>query len=179
MAAAAAAVTAPPPAWVAELDARTDLTQPAAHRYWESPVQPHGSCTVIALLHEGPEPAVRGARVFLHAASRTVFGVWPMGRRTCGHPGIVHGGVSALLLDEMFGQAYWAWFAAERGPGFTANLNIDYKSPAPAGTWLCTTVSVVAEEGRKVRLEATLADAPEGGVTYATATCLFIVARKD
>ena len=165
---------------MAELASRSGISSPAAAQYWQSPVQPHGECTVIALLHEGPEAAVRGARVFVHAASRTVYGAWPLGRRVCGHPGIVHGGVSALILDEMFGQAYWAAFAKERGPGFTANLSVDYKAPAPAGRWLCCTVAVVAEEGRKVRLQATLSDEPDAaGTVYATATCLFIVARKD
>ncbi len=180
-AAVGSAADAAPPAWVAALAARPGVTAPPAHRYWESPVQPHGECTVIALLHEGAEPAVAGARVFLEESTRTVYGVWPLGRRVCGHPGIVHGGVSALLLDEMFGQAYWAWFAPVRGPGYTANLNIDYKAPAPAGRWLCATVRVLSEEGRKVRLEATLADAPEGegGAVFATATCLFVVARKE
>jgi acyl-coenzyme A thioesterase PaaI-like protein len=142
-------------------------------------VQPHGECTVIALLHEGPEPAVRGARVFVDAAARAVHGVWPVGRRVCGHPGIVHGGVSALILDEMFGQAYWAFYAQERGPGFTASLTVDYKAPAPASSWLLCSVTVVSEEGRKVRLAATLADGAPGGTVFATASCLFIVARKD
>ena len=154
------------------------MSSPSACEYWKSPVQPHGECTIIAALHEGGEPLVRGARVFLHAASRTCYGAWPLGRRVCGHPGLVHGGMSALVLDEMFGQAYWAWYAKERGPGFTANLNVDYKAPAPASEWLCCTVTVESVEGRKVRLAATLSDAPEGKV-YAAATCLFIVARKD
>ena len=165
---------------MSELSLRPGMSSPAAAQYWQSPVQPHGECTVIAYLHEGAEPAVHGARVFVHAPSRTVYGAWPMGRRVCGHPGIVHGGVSALILDEMFGQAYWAAFASERGPGFTANLSVDYKAPAPAGRWLCCTVAVVSEEGRKVRLAATLSDEPDaGGAVYATATCLFSVARKD
>ena len=156
------------------------MSSPAAAQYWRAPVQPHGECTVIAYLHEGPQPAVRGARVFMHADSRNAYGVWPLGERVCGHPGLVHGGVSALVLDEMFGQAYYCFFAAERGPGFTANLNIDYKAPAPAAAWLCATVTVVSVEGRKVRLAATLSEEPDGaGTVFAAATCLFVVARKD
>lgn len=80
-------------------------------------------------------------------------------------------------------QAYWAWWAPERGPGFTANLNVDYKAPVPAQSWLCITVDVLSEEGRKVRLAATVADAPlldcgDEATVFATATCLFIVAAK-
>lgn len=146
-------------------------------------VQVHGEDTVISLLHDGgEEPALATtARVYIDAAARRVFTVWPLGRRVCGHPGIVHGGVTALILDESFGQSYWAWFATERGPGFTANLTVDYKSPMPALSWVCATIDVVSVEGRKVRLSATMSDRPGGigGTVYATASCLFIVAAKD
>lgn len=54
-AAPAAASDATPPEWVAELAAREGMSSPTAAQYWQSPVQPHGECTVIALLHEGPE----------------------------------------------------------------------------------------------------------------------------
>lgn len=174
------------PPWVQELASREGVTQPAAHNYWAdtSSPQPHGPCTVIALLHEGTlgSRAVRppGGRVFLEPATRTVYGVWPLGARVCGHPGLVHGGVTALLLDEMFGQAYWAFTFGERGPGFTANLNVDYKAPVPAGSWLCITVRETGVEGRKVRLAATVADGPSSDAkVYAAASCLFVVARKD
>ena len=79
-------------------------------------------------------------------------------------------------------QAYWAWMAPTRGGGFTANLNVDYKAPLPARSWVCITVDLVAVDGRKVRLAATvtdrLPDDPDATV-YAAATCLFIVAAKD
>ncbi len=86
-----------------------------------------------------------------------------------------------LLLLPRLSQAYWAWYANERGPGFTANLNVDYKAPVPAASWLCITVDLLSEEGRKIRLAATVSDAPgeEARTVYATATCLFIVAAKD
>jgi acyl-CoA thioesterase FadM len=79
-------------------------------------------------------------------------------------------------------QAYWAWLAPTRGGGFTANLNVDYKAPLPARSWVCVMVDVVGIEGRKVRLSATLSDRPhdeDGATVFATATCLFIVAAKD
>ena len=143
----------------------------------------HGEDTVISLLHDGgEEPALQAtARVFLDATKKRVYTVWPLGRRVCGHPGIVHGGVTALLLDESFGQAYWAWVASERGPGFTANLSIDYKAPTPSLTWICATIDLVSVEGRKVKLSATVSDRPggEGGTIFASASCLFIVAAKE
>jgi len=53
--AAASDAPSPAPAWVAELAGREGMSSPTAAQYWQSPVQPHGECTVIALLHEGPE----------------------------------------------------------------------------------------------------------------------------
>jgi acyl-coenzyme A thioesterase PaaI-like protein len=42
--------------------------------------------------------------VFVEKDKQRVYGAWCLGDRVCGHPGIVHGGVTALLLDEMMGQ---------------------------------------------------------------------------
>jgi len=115
------------PAWVAEMASSPGISSPSAHEYWTSEeAQPHGDDTIIALLHERQATEsvfLTTSRVFLDSAARKVHTVWPVGRRVCGHPGLVHGGVTALLLDESFGQAYWAWFFTERGPGCVARSN--------------------------------------------------------
>jgi len=95
------------PAWVSALEARPGITQPNGHRYWEAKeegTQPHGTDTIVAWLHEGSAPALRNARVYLDKSAKRVYGVMALGARVCGHPGIVHGGVTALMFDEMFGQ---------------------------------------------------------------------------
>ncbi|MEV7432033.1 PaaI family thioesterase [Nocardioides sp. NPDC092400] len=46
-----------------------------------------------------------------------------------GPPGLVHGGVSSLLLDQMLGNAA----AAARKPGMTAYLTVTYRQPTPLG----------------------------------------------
>jgi len=52
--------------------------------------------------------------------------------------------------------------------------------PAPANSYLCTTVELESVDGRKVRFRATVSERPNGeGHLYATASCLFIVAKKD
>ena len=43
--------------------------------------------------------------------------------------GLVHGGVSALLLDQLLGEAA----GAGGKPGMTATLTIDYRRPTPLG----------------------------------------------
>ena len=55
-----------------------------------------------------------------HATLRTAYE---------GPPGRAHGGVAALLLDQVMGEAA---HAAER-PGFTAYLNLNYRNPTPLG----------------------------------------------
>lgn len=84
-----------------------------------------------------------------------------------GPPGSVHGGVSALLLDHLFGAAnYWAGAV---GP--TAELTLRYKRPVPLGTPLTLTAKQVSVDGRKLRTEGTIS---VGGKVCVRAEALFI-----
>jgi acyl-coenzyme A thioesterase PaaI-like protein len=63
-----------------------------------------------------------------------------------GPPGYVHGGVSALLLDHLFGAAnYWAGTV---GP--TAELTLRYKRPVPLDAPLTLTAKQAGADGRKL-----------------------------
>jgi len=46
------------------------------------------------------------------------------GKSLNGYPGIVHGGITALLFDNTFG---WVFLALKAPHGVTANLNINYR----------------------------------------------------
>lgn len=46
-----------------------------------------------------------------------------------GPPGLVHGGVSALILDQVLGEAA----AAAGAPGMTGRLRLSYRRPTPLG----------------------------------------------
>ena len=46
------------------------------------------------------------------------------GERLNGHPGIVHGGITSLALDNSFG---WMFMLSKIPPAFTANLNINFR----------------------------------------------------
>ena len=46
------------------------------------------------------------------------------GKSLNGYPGIVHGGITALLFDNTFG---WVFLALRAPHGVTANLNINYR----------------------------------------------------
>lgn len=94
-----------------------------------------------------------------------------LGRRIAGHAGIVHGGVSATLLDECMGRASFARLAGRIG--VTAKLELQYRSPVPAGSFVVVRATTTKVEGRKAWVEGTLEDAIDGKV-FVEATALFI-----
>ncbi|KAF2717752.1 Thioesterase/thiol ester dehydrase-isomerase [Polychaeton citri CBS 116435] len=74
----------------------------------------------------------------------TIFYVGP---QLCGHPGIVHGGFLATMLDEGLARACFP--ALPNKVGVTASLKIDYRSPCPANTYLVLKAYTTQVEGRK------------------------------
>lgn len=87
-----------------------------------------------------------------------------------GPPGLVHGGVSALILDQMLGEAA----AVGGGPGMTGRLTIHYRRPTPLGE-LSTEAWLDSTTGRKSIAKGQIKD-PEGHVTV-EAEGLFILPR--
>jgi len=75
-----------------------------------------------------------------------------------GPPGLVHGGVSAMLLDHIMGETA----SAMRRTTFTGTLTTRYRRGTPLGP-LRLEASIVREEGRKVFVAGSIADAD--GVT--------------
>ncbi|MYV99119.1 PaaI family thioesterase [Streptomyces sp. SID3343] len=73
-----------------------------------------------------------------------------------GPPGLVHGGVSAMLLDHLMGETA----SASRGTIFTGTLTTRYRRGTPLGP-LRLEARITHEEGRKVFVAATISD-PEG-----------------
>lgn len=82
-----------------------------------------------------------------------------LGPALAGHPGIVHGGLLATLLDE--GLARCCFPALPSGVGVTANLTIDYRAPAPAGAFAALHAHTVRVEGRKAWVEGWIETVPE------------------
>ena len=85
-----------------------------------------------------------------------------------GAPGLVHGGVSAAILDQLLGEAA----AVGGGPGMTGRLTVHYRRPTPLGKlyaegWLESTA------GRKTTVRGHIKDA-DGQVTV-EAEGLFIL----
>jgi uncharacterized protein (TIGR00369 family) len=88
-----------------------------------------------------------------------------------GHPGYLHGGVIATLLDEAMSKATRA-----RGlTTMTRRLEVEYLNPVPSGAPLRVEGRVVRSEGRKHWVESRILD-PAGKV-LAEARGLFLGIR--
>ena len=86
-----------------------------------------------------------------------------LGVNVCGHPTIVHGGLTSALCDEAYGALLFS--ARREGRArfekvFTAALHIDYLAPLPARATVVVTAAVESLEGRKLWLTAEVAGPP-------------------
>jgi uncharacterized protein (TIGR00369 family) len=88
-----------------------------------------------------------------------------------GHPGYLHGGIIATLIDEAMSKAV-------RARGFTAmtrHMEVDYLRPVPSGKPLRLEGRVTHNEGRKHWAEAKILNAE--GTVLAHGKGLFIEVR--
>lgn len=92
-----------------------------------------------------------------------------------GPPSFVHGGMSALFMDQLLGSA-----AAAAGLwGMTAHLELDYHGPLPLETTLLMRARVAEQSGRKSLITGTiaLADAPD--TVLVEARGVFVLPRPE
>lgn len=89
-----------------------------------------------------------------------------------GHPGVIHGGITSLVIDNSFG---WLFIALKTLPGFTANLNINFRKPVYANTQVALRITLQERTGRKVYMNAVMYD--ENSEVLADATTLFIMPK--
>ena len=74
-----------------------------------------------------------------------------------GHPGFLHGGIIATLLDEAMSKAV----RALGRPSMTRKMEVEYLRPVPSGAPIRIEGRVVRNEGRKHWAEAVIVDAEE------------------
>ena len=92
-----------------------------------------------------------------------------------GPPSFVHGGMSALLMDQVLGDT-----AAEAGVwGMTAHLELDYRGPLPIGEPLVLRGRVGESDGRKSLIVGTIARAAAPDEVLVEARGLFITPRRE
>lgn len=87
-----------------------------------------------------------------------------------GPPGLVHGGVSALILDQMLGAAA----AAGGSPGMTGTLTLRYRRPTPLGD-LSAEAWIESVDGIKTTVKGHIKDADDNPTVEAEG--LFILPR--
>jgi uncharacterized protein (TIGR00369 family) len=137
------------------------------------------------------EPGIANLTPFSHSAQNRCFGCGPAnpsglklefflgsdGAVVCpttvsnffeGHPGYLHGGIIATLLDESMSKAVRA-----RGlSAMTRHMEIDYRRPVPSGAPIRMEGRVLRSEGRKHWAEANILDAE--GTALAHGKGLFV-----
>jgi uncharacterized protein (TIGR00369 family) len=118
----------------------------------------------------------RGLQVrFTHVEPSVVEGRYSAAAHTCGVPGVIHGGVQAVLLDEAVGFAIRASDGgfdgedAEIALVVTVEFDLRYRRPAPTGVELVLRGEVLRTEGRDYFAEASIRDASGQVLTEATA----------
>jgi acyl-coenzyme A thioesterase PaaI-like protein len=98
-----------------------------------------------------------------------------LGRAFEGPPRYAHGGVSALLMDQMLGQAA----VASGHPGMTVRLDTTYRAPVPLLTPLRLTARVDDVEGRRVTVSGTITTAADPGTVLVSAVGTFVALRAE
>jgi 3'-phosphoadenosine 5'-phosphosulfate synthase len=123
----------------------------------------------------GPGRVVVPPITWTEAGGKSLVSISYLGTDLCGHPGIIHGGFLATMLDE--GLARCCFGALPNKIGMTANLNINYRAPAPAGAFVVLRARTTKVEGRKAWVEGhieTLVGEGETPVVLVEASALFI-----
>lgn len=159
-----------------EYRSKPEFSESRPHLKMPASMRAH-SLTAGTLL--GPGKVEVPPLAFCEQGGKSMVSLSYLGTDLCGHPGIVHGGFLATMLDE--GLARCCFAALPNKVGMTANLNINYKSPAKADSFVVLRAETTKVEGRKAwvsgRIE-TLVKEGETPIVLAEATALFIEPRQ-
>ena len=102
-----------------------------------------------------------------------------LGKDLCGHPGIIHGGLLATILDE--GMARCCFAALPNKVGMTASLTMDYRAPLASNSYVCLKATTTKVEGRKAWVEGRIESLVEEGETpkiFVEAKALFVEPKQ-
>jgi len=84
---------------------------------------------------------------FFETTDKEVIGLFTPCEEHQSYPGIVHGGVSATILDETIGRAIMAHYD-QNTFGVTIELQVKYKKPVPLGVELKVVGRLTSDRGR-------------------------------
>jgi uncharacterized protein (TIGR00369 family) len=103
-----------------------------------------------------------------------VVGSVKLGRALDGHPNVVHGGILALLIDDILGFGYEA---LQVPAAVTANLNVNYRAAVPAGSTILVSATLVERKERKLTWKVRV-ESPDQQTLYCEATSVFVIPRE-
>eukprot|EP00753_Platysulcus_tardus_P008371 PLAT15928.1.p1 GENE.PLAT15928.1~~PLAT15928.1.p1 ORF type:complete len:191 (-),score=42.76 PLAT15928.1:20-592(-) len=117
-------------------------------------------------------------QLFWQSEGKMIHAALWLPKEAQGHPGLVHGGMTATILDQLTGAAF---VHSGHSPGFTANMTTDYRAPLPVPSTIAGSAWVHSVDGRKVWLRSELRSAPEwmGGTLLAESSVLYVKMDKD
>jgi uncharacterized protein (TIGR00369 family) len=108
---------------------------------------------------------------FLIAEDGTVVSMPTVADSFAGHPGYLHGGIIATLLDETMSKAVRA-----RGiTAMTRQMEVDFRRPVPSGVPIRLEGRVIRHDGRKFWTEAKILNT--AGKELAEGKGLFVEVR--
>ena len=159
-----------------ELRSNPDFTESSPHMKIPAAIREH-NLTAGALA--GPGKLEVPPLQFVEKNGMGGITIFYIGTDLCGHPSLIHGGAMATLLDEALARC--SFQALPNKIGMTANLNINYRKPLPAGSFAIIRSVTTKVEGRKAWVEGTLENLPANGEpkeVYCEASALFIEPRQ-
>ncbi len=118
-----------------------------------------------------------GLRLNFQRDGKGVMAPYRPRREDQGFPGLVHGGLLSLLLDEAMG---WAMYADEVF-ALTARMETRFRKPVPLDRELLVRSRIRSRRGRRIEVEAELchADGLSAGELLAEASGLFVRMPPD
>ncbi|EPS42874.1 hypothetical protein H072_3182 [Dactylellina haptotyla CBS 200.50] len=109
----------------------------------------------------GPDRIAVPPLVFADKHGKRLFAILHVGEQLCGHPGVVHGGLLATLMDETLARCCFP--ALPNKVGMTANLDLNYRAPCKANQFIIIKAETTKVEGRKAWASGRLESLPEPG----------------
>ena len=92
-----------------------------------------------------------------------------------GAPGLAHGGLLSLALDEALGKLMWLL----RAPAVTARLETDFLKPVPIGSTLHISAQITGQVNRKVYTKAEARLNSTDGPIVVRAAALYVIVPMD
>ena len=105
----------------------------------------------------------------------TIFSEYAVTEAHQGAPGLAHGGVLGVAIDEMLGSCGYLIGT----PTVTARMEIDYVRPVPVGAVLHLESTIRCQHGRKVYVSATARLGDRDGEVALTAEGLIIIVGRE